>query len=166
MSDGDYYARVSFGIQNSAMPTWGEFLPENKRWDVIKFIQASFQEGTVDLGSLYSSGLVANNMATVSPSDWTGNGNVISADNGKTVYQAYCQTCHGEQGGGDGPGAIKLPSGAPGAFSQNMIPSYIFWRTWEGVPDTIMPPFNWMLSEGDIWDVITYVQQITSGGGK
>lgn len=167
MSDGDYYARVTFGIQNSAMPAWGEFLPENQRWDVIKFIQESFQEGTVDLGSLYSNE-IANNVLTLSSDNWTGSGNVISADNGKTLYQTYCQLCHNDQGQGNGPGVVTLPSGGPGAFPSNLPEAYIFWRIWEGVPDTIMPPFNWLLSEGDIWDITAYVQQmtVTSQGGQ
>jgi mono/diheme cytochrome c family protein len=36
------------------------------------------------------------------------------------------------------------------------------------VPETIMPPFNWLISESDIWDITAYVQQITatSQGGQ
>ncbi len=167
MSDGDYYARVSFGIQNSGMPTWGEYLPENQRWDAIKFVLESFQKGTVVQGSLYSD-KIANNWLTVSSDNWTSTGNVISADNGKALYMAYCQTCHSAQGQGNGPGASKLPSGAPVAFPQNLPEAYIFGRVWEGVPESIMPPFNWLLSEGDIWDLTAYVQKLTasSEGGQ
>lgn len=167
MSDGDYYARVSFGIQNSAMPTWGEFLPENQRWDAIKFILNSFQEGTPNLGSL-DSDKIANNILTLSSDNWTGEGNVISTDNGQALYQTYCQGCHGDQGQGDGIGVAELPSGAPAAFPTDLPEAYIFWRVWEGVPETIMPPFNWLISEGDIWDITAYVQQLTasSQGGQ
>jgi mono/diheme cytochrome c family protein len=167
MSDGDYYARVSFGIQNSAMPTWGEFLPENQRWDAIKFIQHSFQEGVPTLGSLYSD-KIANNVLTLSSDNWTGEGNAISTNNGQALYQTYCQGCHGDQGQGDGMGVADLPSGAPAAFATDLPEAYIFWRVWEGVADTIMPPFNWILDESDIWDITAYVQQLTatSQGGQ
>jgi mono/diheme cytochrome c family protein len=167
MSEGDYYARVSFGIQNSAMPTWGEFLPENQRWDAIKFIQNSFQEGTPNLGSLYSD-KIANNILTLSSDNWTGEGHVISADNGQTLYQTYCGVCHGDQGQGDGAGITSLPSGGPAAFPTDLSDAYIFWRVWEGVPESIMPPFNWLISESDIWDITAYVQQMTatSQGGQ
>jgi len=46
---------------------------------------------------------------------------------------------------------------------------YIFWRTWEGIPEGIMPPFQWLLESTDIWDVVDYLDSITStqqGGGQ
>ena len=161
MSEGDYYARVSFGIQDSAMPTWGEFLPENERWDAIKFIQESFQTGSINFGSLYSDE-IGNNVLTLSSDNWTAEGNVISAENGQSLYQKYCQECHGDMGQGDGPGTTNLPSGGPAAFPKGIPEAYIFWRVWEGIPVTFMPPFNWIISEGDIWDITAYVQQITA----
>ncbi|MFL7894215.1 MAG: c-type cytochrome [Anaerolineales bacterium] len=167
MSDGDYYARVSFGVQDSAMPTWGEFLPENERWDAIKFIQEAFQTGSINFSSLYSDE-IGNNVLTLSSDNWTAEGNVISAENGQSLYQKYCQECHGDMGQGDGPGTTNLPSDGPAAFPKGIPEAYIFWRVWEGIPVTIMPPFNWIISEGDIWDITAYVQQITatSEGGQ
>lgn len=166
MTDGDYYARVSFGIQNSAMPTWGEFLPQSERWDVIKYIQTSFQIGTKDTGSLYADG-IANNFLTLSSDNWTGEGHVISPDNGQTLYTQYCAGCHGDTGLADGPGIKTLPSGAPEAFPGDLPEAYVFERIWQGVPNSIMPPFNWLISETDIWDITAYVQQmISSQGGQ
>ena len=167
MADGDWYARVSFGLQNSAMPTWGEYLPENVRWDVIKFIQGAFQQGRPNSGSLYAD-QVANNLLTLSSANWTGAGNQISADNGKALYATYCLTCHGDRGQGDGPGIAKLPSGGPAAFPQKLPEAYIFWRAWEGVPETIMPAFSGLIAEGDIWNITAYVQQLSAAaqGGR
>ena len=167
MSDGDYYARVSFGIQNSAMPKWGEFLPENQRWAVINFIQQSFQVGMENQDSLYSD-KVANNILTLSSDNWTGEGNVISADNGQNLYTQYCEGCHGASGQGDGPGVQNLPSGGPAAYAPDLPEAYIFWRIWEGVDNAIMPPFNWLISETDIWDITAFVQQMTAAqqGGE
>ncbi len=161
MTDGDYYARVSFGLQNSAMPTWGEFLPQSERWDVIKYIVTSFQTGTKDQGSLYSD-KIANNVLTLSSDNWKAEGHVISTDNGQTFYTQYCAGCHGDMGQGNGPGTESLPSGAPAAFPADLPEAYIFWRIWEGIPDTIMPPFNWLISETDIWDITSYVQSMVS----
>ncbi len=167
MTDGDYYARISFGLQNSAMPTWGEVIPQSERWDVIKYIQTSFQLGTSNQGSLYSD-KIANNFLTLSSADWTGEGHVISPDNGQTLYTKYCLDCHGDAGQGNGPGTESLPSGAPVAFPNDLPEAYILWRIWEGVPDSIMPPFNWLISETEIWDMTAYVQQMlaTQQGGQ
>jgi mono/diheme cytochrome c family protein len=167
MSDGEYYARVSFGIQNSAMPSWGEFLPENQRWAVVNFLKTSFQIGTKNQDSLYSD-QIANTILTLSSDNWTGAGNFISPDNGQTLYTTYCLGCHGASGQGDGPGVANLPSGAPAAYASDLPEAYIFWRIWEGVEDAIMPPFNWMISESEIWDLTAFVQQMTATqqGGK
>ena len=161
MSDGDWYAHVSFGIQNSAMPKWGEWLPENARWDVIRFIREAFQAGKPDGDSLYAH-QVANNILTLSSDNWTGEGHRISVDQGKTLYATYCLTCHGDQGQGHGPGVSKLPSGGPVAFPQGLPEAYLFWRIWEGAEETIMPPFGWLLSEADIWNITAYVQKLDS----
>jgi len=39
------------------------------------------------------------------------------------------------------------------------------WRVWEGVPQSVMPPFQWLLSERDMWDITTHVQTLTSSNG-
>jgi mono/diheme cytochrome c family protein len=119
------------------------------------------------LGSLFS-GTIANNILTLSSDNWTGEGNVISAEDGQPLYQTYCQPCHNENGQGHGPGVINLPSGSPAEFPADLPQAYIFWRAWEGVPETIMPPFNWLISEGDIWNITAYVQRLSAAlqGGQ
>jgi mono/diheme cytochrome c family protein len=165
MSDSDYFARVSFGIQNSAMPTWGEWLPEDQRWDAIQFIQQAFVLGRPTLASLYT-GATADYVLTLSEGDWTDAGNVIYTDTGKIVYEQYCATCHGDTGQGDGAGAANLPSGAPAAFPNNLDSTYIFWRVFDGVPEAIMPPFRWVLEDTDIWNIGAYLSTLLGGGGQ
>jgi mono/diheme cytochrome c family protein len=162
MSDGDYLARVSFGVQNSAMPTWAEWLPEDQRWDAILFIQQAFVEGRPTISSLSSGGTAAN-VLTLSQQNWTDSGNVIDTDQGRTVYNQYCTTCHGDGGMGDGVGASNLPSGAPSAFPTNLDSAYIFWRVFDGVPQSIMPPFRWILADADIWNVSAYLYGLLGG---
>jgi cbb3-type cytochrome c oxidase subunit II len=169
MSDGDYFARMSFGVQNSAMPAWGEFLPEEQRWDAIRFVQEAFVDGRPSLPSLYGNGAIASNFITLSQQNWTDAGNVISTTHGADLYSTNCATCHGDKGQGNGPGAAKLPSGGPAAYPADMAFNYIFWRARIGVPEGIMPPFQWLLAEADLWDVSAYVENITStkqGGGQ
>ncbi len=44
-SQGEHLAKVTFGIQDTAMPVWGEWLPVEQRWDVIKFLMDAFSTG-------------------------------------------------------------------------------------------------------------------------
>jgi mono/diheme cytochrome c family protein len=157
---GEYLARVTFGNMDTAMPSWGEFLPEDQRWDVIKFIVDSFRIGRPAAASVYGSGAVAANFVTLSQDNWVGEGNVISETHGADLYGTYCSTCHGSQGLGDGSGLAGNASKGPAPFPRAMSEPYILWRTWEGVPDTLMPPFHWLLSEADIWDITAYVENL------
>ncbi|MCB9453038.1 MAG: c-type cytochrome [Anaerolineaceae bacterium] len=163
MTDGEYLAAVMFGVPNTAMPSWGEWLPEDQQWDVIRYIQEAFaSENPQTVVSLYNAGAMGANVMTLSQDNWTGEGHTISTENGQQVYTIYCSTCHGDQGQGDGSGATNLGGSAPAPFASDMSLGYIFWRVNEGIANTIMPPFNWLLSDADVWDVSVYVQNMTS----
>jgi mono/diheme cytochrome c family protein len=165
---GEHISKVSFGIRNTAMPTWGEFLPESERMDVVYYLMQSFMMGRPINDSVYDDGQIATNFLTLSQDNWTGEGHTISTDDGAQLYGTYCATCHGANGQGNGPGTQGGASGGPAAFTQDMSDAYVFWRVWEGVPESIMPPFQWRLSNTDVWDITAYVLSITStsGGGS
>ena len=165
-AQGEHLAKVTFGIQDTAMPTWGEVLPIEQRWDVIKYLMASFMQGMPVTASVYSDAPV--NYLTLSQENWISEGHVISMTNGLNLYTQYCLTCHGDKGQGDGPGTQGNASGSPAAFPSNLPEPYVFWRIREGVPDSIMPPFEWVLAESEVWDVAAYLESLVTtqqGGG-
>jgi mono/diheme cytochrome c family protein len=162
LSDGEWFVKVTFGVPNTPMPIYAEFLPESQRWDAIKYIQAAFVGGLPSKSSLYGQGEVATNVLTLSKDNWIGEGHVISTTHGADLYATYCAVCHGANGMGESPGAARLASGGPAPYPANMGEAYIFWRTWDGVPDSIMPPFQWLLSETDVWDIVSHVEDLTS----
>jgi mono/diheme cytochrome c family protein len=166
---GEHLAKVTFGIRDTAMPSWGEFLTEDQRYDLVFYIMQSFMAGRPSDGSVYSEGQVAAQFATASRDVWVSEGNVVSPTHGADLYAVYCQDCHGADGQGNGPGTEGSASGGPAAFPANLPEGYIFWRMWEGVPDGMMYPFQWLLSEREIWDITVHVEQLTStgqGGGQ
>ena len=166
LSEGDLFGRVTFGVQDSAMPSWGEFLPEGQRWDILRYVVDAFLVGRPQVASV-NDGSIAPQFLTLSQDNWIGEGHVISVTNGADLYATYCATCHGDKGQGNGVGTTGAPSGSPAPLPDNMETAYIFWRIWEGVPDGVMGPFNWILSEEDIWDITTYVESLfPSGGGQ
>ena len=166
-AQGEHLAKVTFGIQDTAMPAWGEFLPEIQRWDVIKYLTDTFMTGKPATASVYGDGSIAADFSLASSDVYISEGHTISVTNGADQYATYCATCHGDAGQGSGPGTKGSASGGPAAFPADMGEAYIYWRIWEGVPDSTMYPFKWFLL-GDAWDIATYVDQMTSGtgGGK
>jgi cbb3-type cytochrome oxidase cytochrome c subunit len=164
----EHLAKVTFGIEDTAMPTWGESLPVSERWDVINFLMGSFMTGHPVTESVYGNGDVASNFVTLSQDNWLAEGHVISPTEGADLFTTYCMTCHGSDGQGNGPGTENNASQGPSPFTPDMGEPYIMWRIWDGVPESMMPPFQWLLSETDIWNITAHVQQMTqtsSGGG-
>ena len=86
-----------------------------------------------------------------------------SVARGKELYDNYCSTCHGLQGGGNGPAAHGI-STFPGQLwvwnnADSSEDGYLFWFITEGGSD--MPPWGVILSENERWDVINYVKTLT-----
>ena len=85
---------------------------------------------------------------------------------GESTYSRYCAACHGEMGAGDGPASSSLTP-APKNIAENedgLSDGYLMWRISEG---GLMAPFNssmpgWktVLSETEIWQLITYLRTL------
>ncbi|WP_119071408.1 c-type cytochrome [Aggregatilinea lenta] len=165
-AQAEHLAKVTFGIQDTAMPSWGEWLPEDARWEAIDYLMSAFMTGMPVTESVYGSGEIAANFVTLSEDNWTGEGHVIDTDRGAQVYATYCATCHGDGGQGDGPGTQGSASQGPAPYPADLPEAYIFWRVWDGVPSAIMPPFQWALPETDIWDVTVYLQNMVASPGS
>jgi mono/diheme cytochrome c family protein len=161
-AQGEHLAKVTFGIKDSAMPIWGEFLPVEQRWDILKYLMGSWMAGQPMTSSVYENGEIAANFVLASSDVYISEGHTISVTHGAEVFAQYCATCHGDQGQGNGPGTQNSASGGPAAYPANMGEAYIYWRVWEGVPNSVMYPFQWLLSGSDVWDVTVYLDQLTS----
>ena len=168
LSDGDWFARVSYGIQNSAMPAWGEWMPFQNRWNVIKYLEDGIvrnqpselaSPGTdVIVQSVFDNNAVAAEFALVKKGIWLDEGHVISPTHGADLYGKFCAECHAADGQGMGPGTAQFNIPSPAPFPTTMSDQYAYWRIWKGVPDTIMPPFGVMISPGDAWDLVAYME--------
>jgi mono/diheme cytochrome c family protein len=164
-AQGAHLARVTFGIQDTAMPSWGEFLTEEQRWDAVKYLMQAFMMGKPVTTSAYGNGEIPANYVLASSEVYLAEGHTISVTHGADLYPIYCATCHGDRGQGDGPGTVGNASMGPAAFPGDMDEAYIFWRTWDGVADSIMYPFRWLLSDEEVWDLTMYLQGSPFRGG-
>jgi copper transport protein len=80
---------------------------------------------------------------------------------GEAIYSAQCLACHGVDGKGDGPAAVNMPV-QPANFtdpshlihSESTMESYVR----NGFPNSGMPPFQGVLSDQQISDVVAYIR--------
>ena len=106
--------------------------------------------------------------------DWSGG----EAAGGKAAYTAYCQTCHGASGGGDGPGAVALdpkprdfttgqfafdPDGDGRKGEAQDLASVIQNGAAVYGGSANMAAWGAVLSERDVRNLVAYVQSFSDG---
>jgi len=88
---------------------------------------------------------------------------------GAAIYRRHCQSCHGEDGRGDGPMAAALPH-PPADLTHHfhrapgLGDDYLFWRVSEGgkvepflSQQSVMPAFKSQLTVEERWAVLAYI---------
>jgi mono/diheme cytochrome c family protein len=96
------------------------------------------------------------------PAEYAGKKNPFgpeAADAGATIFKPNCETCHGPQGHGDGPAGQSLDPKPKDLSELQKIAGddYLFWRISEGKPGTSMVAWKGILSEEQIWQVISFI---------
>jgi mono/diheme cytochrome c family protein len=95
---------------------------------------------------------------------FAGDADAITA--GQEIFETNCETCHGPEGAGDGPGAVGLDP-KPANLGDNVMMStltdgYLFWRVSKGGAfepfNSAMPSWEQSLTEEQRWQVISYVR--------
>jgi mono/diheme cytochrome c family protein len=105
------------------------------------------------------------------PEDYAGRTNPFhndpeAATEGEALYQSNCYSCHGEEARGNGPAAAALePKPADlGTDQSEFSDSYLLWRIAEGGMmrpfNSVMPSWKGILSEDQIWKIITYLRTL------
>ncbi len=91
-------------------------------------------------------------------------GDATAAESGKSLYIAYCASCHGETGMGDGPASASL-NPHPTALAKvqsSLSDAYLYWRVAEGGRmepfNSTMPGWKDIFSEGQIWEMVSYLR--------
>ncbi|HEX6270311.1 MAG TPA: c-type cytochrome [Anaerolineales bacterium] len=99
------------------------------------------------------------------PAEYAGKTNPFgleAADEGAQIYRTNCETCHGPQGHGDGPAGQALDP-KPQDLSQIQKiagDDYLFWRISAGKPGTSMVAWNGILTEEQIWQVVSFIRTL------
>lgn len=86
---------------------------------------------------------------------------------GKALYTAQCQMCHGEGGAGDGPAGAamdpKPPNFADAAFQEERTDEQLTGAISEG--KGTMPPYKSQLSAEDIKALVAYIRELGKSEG-
>lgn len=85
-----------------------------------------------------------------------------SINNGKSLYNLHCASCHGKTGKGDGSKAANLETDC-GDFTsaefQKQTDGSILYKTVQGRDD--MPSYKKKLpDEADVWDIVNYIRTL------
>jgi mono/diheme cytochrome c family protein len=85
---------------------------------------------------------------------------------GGALYATHCAGCHGPEGAGDGEGGVALtppPANLAWASRRRMATDdYLFWTIAAGGAPvgSAMPPFEAVLEETEIWQVISHLRTL------
>src|SRR5215510_13208793 len=96
------------------------------------------------------------------PTEYAGKTNPFSSEAapaGAEIFKAYCASCHGDTGHGDGPaGASLSPRPRNLAELQKQVgDDYLFWRINVGKEGTAMIAWKGTLTDEQIWQVIAFI---------
>jgi mono/diheme cytochrome c family protein len=87
---------------------------------------------------------------------------VESVSNGQSLFKNYCATCHGLNGGGQGPAAHGITMSPRQLWvwssADSAADGYLYWYITNGRNE--MPPWGVILSENERWDVINYIKTL------
>jgi mono/diheme cytochrome c family protein len=81
---------------------------------------------------------------------------------GATCFHAKCAQCHGAPGvsqGDIGKSMQPLPGPLVDA-TQNFHPRELYWITRHGIRLSGMPAWEFRLTDGEIWDVVAFLQRL------
>jgi cytochrome c oxidase cbb3-type subunit I/II len=168
---GDSYDiwRVSGGVPGTAMPAWALSLNATEI-RLIAAYELSFVFGSARTISGDISDAEGDNFAQTVLNTPPINGTMQDFQSGKDLYTLYCAQCHGNDGQGDGPASSKVQGGyivpEPANFTESggdfMYYGRYVWKVEQGVETTNMPPWMWVMTNNEIYQLVFYVQSFST----
>lgn len=86
---------------------------------------------------------------------------------GERIFAVNCAPCHGEDGAGDGPAlqgaeASTVDFRDPAILDAERSPASWFAVTAEGRVENLMPPWENLLSDAEMWDAVAFLWQLST----
>jgi mono/diheme cytochrome c family protein len=149
----------------------------NKRFNAVLFISiitlvlsACVGGDVVDNRNLTNDGLEVPTKVPV-PEEFRNLQNPLqdtpqAIEQGEIMYQVNCASCHGVSGRGDGVVASSLETRPTNLAEdqKDLSDGYLYWRIYAGGAfepfRSVMPGWRSLLSEEEIWKIITYIRSL------
>jgi len=158
--DVDLFRTLSRGVPGTAMIPQ-TYLSEDERWAIIQYLK-----GFLDR-------FIEENPARPIPIPPAPSNLSSLVEQGKQIYKdAGCDTCHGEQGRGDGSAAEDLKDtwGRPARpadltqrpFKSGPFPQDLYRTLVTGLDGTPMPSYQGVLSEEELWALVAYMDSLAA----
>lgn len=99
------------------------------------------------------------------PAEFAGKTNPLGVDAataGAEVFKSTCESCHGPQGHGDGVAGQGLDP-KPRNLAELQAATgddFLFWRIYSGKPGASMIAWNGVLTEEEIWQVVSFIRTL------
>ena len=156
-------ASVTYGRPGSPMPGFGTQLSTAQVEAIVDYVRARFMTATPDTAVHGSSALARSNPVASSEYHKLPYPDGLSGqfERGRAFYMANCVTCHGMDGGGDGPRAYFIfprpRSFTEPATQQILNRPALFRGIKDGVLRREMPAWGKVMDDQDIADIAEYV---------
>ena len=162
-TDEDLFRTVTRGIPGTAMPTWGPYLTEMERWQVVYYIKAFFPEFDLPELDPYKQVVEVSKQVPLSPE---------SVARGREIFKREkCWECHGREVRGDGLKIHKLKDAwdfpiRPADLTRSWRikggadPKDLYLRFTTGLDGTPMPSFINTLSGEERWHLANYISSL------
>jgi mono/diheme cytochrome c family protein len=81
---------------------------------------------------------------------------------GLIVYRQDCEQCHGAPGAAPAAFAMGLMPGPPPMIqvAREWPANEIYWVVRNGLKMTAMPPWRYRMTDGQLWDVVAFVETL------
>ena len=184
-TDEDIFETITRGMLGSAMPPWGH-LAENDRWALVYYVRylsevekykarGEISEDMAQKGlswewieKIVNKGIDPQSVIKEIPPEPQASPEFLR--NGQVLFMASCAGCHGAEGKGDGQQKMVTNLGYPviprdltaGLFKGDSTSEELYQRMVAGLPGSPMPSYTGIFTQEQIWDLIHYVQSLSS----